>query len=156
IGSDRKTATEVNALAGLMSQQTDMRARVFRLGLGELYRQCWGLLKQYNIKELQFYHQETIGMLDQQALKIDYIITPSGSADGINKPLQFQKAVARMNMFRGHPNIHQDQLVMSVIEVDDPRLIKRLVRTDAEIAQQTQAAQAMQMGLHQPPMVKPA
>ena len=36
---DRRTATEINAITGLMAESNDLRARVFRLSLGDVYRQ---------------------------------------------------------------------------------------------------------------------
>jgi hypothetical protein len=122
-----RTATEINALSGLMNQNVDMRARIFRLGLGRLYRQCWSLLTQYDSEDLKYYHADEVGRAAPEALHNDYVIRPSGSADGTNKPLLFQKAVARMQMFAGNAHVNQAELIRSVLEIDDPQLVSRLL-----------------------------
>jgi len=122
-----RTATEINALSGLMGQNVDMRARIFRLALGRLYRQSWSLLTQYDAEDLNYYHVDEVGQLAPEALQNDYVIRPSGSADGTNKPLLLQKAISRMQMFAGNPLVNQAELIRSVLEIDDPQLVSRLM-----------------------------
>jgi hypothetical protein len=124
---DSRTATEISALAGQASQGVDMRARIFRLSLGALWRMSWSLLKQYDAQSLLYFHQDKQGAITPEALQNDYVISPSGSADGINKPLLMQKAVQRKQMFANDPFINQAELDKSILEIDDPKLISRLV-----------------------------
>jgi hypothetical protein len=56
----------------------------------------------------------------------EYSIEPKGGLDFINRQFSLQKAVARMQMFQGNPFVNQGELVKSVIEQDDPSLVRRL------------------------------
>lgn len=125
---DGPSATLTNAQMTLSSNNMDQRARIFRLSLGDLYRKCWYILRDYKFDDL-LYYQEGVGgqQLTPEVLKNDYFIRPSGSADGINKPMLYQKALARKQIFNGDPNIDQVELDKSVLEIDDPALISRLV-----------------------------
>jgi hypothetical protein len=126
---DRKTATEINAIGEMMGNATDLRMRLFRKSLGRLYRMCWDLLIQYDSDDLLFYFEDSAVQIDKNALHGDYFIYPTGSADGVSKVYNFQKAVARMQMFNNDPFIRQDELRKSVLESDDPALVKRLLTT---------------------------
>lgn len=123
---ENKTATEVQAIGNLMSAGMDMRGRIFRLSLAKMFNQAWALLKQFDNKDLNYWINDQHLSLSDEAISGEYAITPNGSADNINKQLMLQKAVARMQMFSGNPFIQQNELVKSVIEVDDPRLVNRL------------------------------
>lgn len=125
---DAPSATQINAVMTMSGNNMDMRARVFRLSLGIFYRMCWYILRDYKSDDL-FYFQETQGggKITPQVLQTDFKIRPSGSADGINKPLLYQKALARKQIFANDKNIDQVELDKSVLEVDEPSLIARLV-----------------------------
>jgi len=123
---ERKTATEVQNIANLMGQGVDLRARIFRNSLTELYEQCYSLYMQYDKEALDYYYQGELLNVPQEALHDDYLIRPSGSADSFNKQLRYQKAVNRFQMFNNHPFVNQGELAKSVLEEDDPRLVKTL------------------------------
>jgi hypothetical protein len=97
------TATQVNAIVGQSQLTDDMRSRVFRLDSGDLGRMCWSLYKQYDSKSLTYVLYDTVGQLPPDALQGEYEILPNGSAESWNKPQQLQKAIARLQMFRGSP-----------------------------------------------------
>ena len=111
--ADRVTATQINAIVGQSGMSDDMRARVFRLGLGQLYKMCWSLYRQYDKNDLIYVLDDEQLTLPPDALYGEYIITPNGSADSWNKPLQYQKAVGRLQMFRGSPFWRQNELEKS-------------------------------------------
>jgi hypothetical protein len=46
--------------------------------------------------------------------------------DFINRQFALQKSVSRMQMFQNNPFINQGELVKSVLEQDDPSLVRRL------------------------------
>lgn len=121
---DRRTATEINAIGNLFAQSSDLRMRIFRLGLSEMYRQAWDILLQYNKDSLNYYYQEELGQVPKEALHGEYQITPTGSADGVNKQWHFQKAVSRFQMFVNDPYIDQVNLRQAVLEADDPALVR--------------------------------
>jgi hypothetical protein len=110
-----------------MGQSTDLRARVFRLSLAQVYRQAWAILCQFAKKDLVFMFNGKFGILPEKAMEAEYAVMPSGSADGVNKAVQFQKAVARMQMFANNPTVDQVGLIRSVLEQDDPSLANKLI-----------------------------
>jgi hypothetical protein len=122
-----RTATEVSQIGALMGQSTDLRARIFRLSLGKVYRQAYAVLCQFARKELNYLYANSYRALPEHAIGDHYDVMPSGSADGVNKAVQFQKAVARMQLFAGNQIVDQVGLVRSVLETDDPSLATKLV-----------------------------
>ena len=157
--NQRRTATEISAIGNLFTQSADLRMRTFRLFLGDLYRQCWSLLTQFDRSSLNYYYLDTLEQIPQSALHQNYDITPSGSADGVNKQFHFQKAVARFQMFVNDPHINQVELRRSVLEADDSGLVKRLLTDPGiEIANQAedQAVELSVMRLGFPAQVKPS
>ncbi len=125
--SDRKTATEVNALSQMMGNVGDLRMRIFRKSLARMYRVQWALLTQYDKESLDFVYQNNLRELPKEALHKDYTIAPSGSLDGVNKAYLLQKAVTRLQMFKDDPFVEQYELRKSVMELDDPSLVSRML-----------------------------
>jgi hypothetical protein len=138
-GQKPRTATEMNMVGGMANQTMDLRARVFRRELGYLFRLSWSILVQYGQEALEFFFDGELGSLPAEAFSGKFLIEPSGSGDNINKQFVMQRAVARKQMFTGNPNIDQRELDKSVLEADDPRLVKRLLLNAG-----TQAAQQME------------
>jgi hypothetical protein len=122
-----KTAAETNLIATIMSATGDVRSRAFRRQLGELLQLGWGIAIQYRAEELDYYVQDELQQIDRAAFDGKYRIEASGSGDNSNRGLMLQKAVSRKQMFTGNPNINQRELDRSVLEADDPRLVKRLL-----------------------------
>jgi len=135
---DRRTATEINAISGMMAESNDLRARVFRLSLGEVYRQTWSLFLQYNKKDLEFRYREDMGRLDVDAFMGDYVIEPKGGPDSQNRAMKLQQAMARKQLFAGSPFINQAELDRSILELDDPSLVRRMFM-DANMRQEHEA-----------------
>jgi hypothetical protein len=125
-GGGKVTATQINAIVGQSGQNNDIRARVFRLDLAKLYRMSYSILMQYAKDSLTFVLNGAVEKIDGQALHQGYEISPNGSADSWNKGQQLQKAVMRKQLFQGSPWIKQGELDKSCLELDDPRLVKRL------------------------------
>lgn len=125
---ERKTATEIQQISNVMGQSVDLRGRFFRLGMVQLFRLAWALLVQYGRERLQFYYLDELGSLPHQALAGRYQIELAGTSDTINRGLVLQRAQARFAMFKGDPLIDQEELRRSVLEADDPRLVRRLFR----------------------------
>ena len=135
---DRRTATEINAITGLMAESNDLRARVFRLSLGDVYRQTWELYLQYNKEELEFRYREDTGQIDPEAFFGDYVIEPKGGPDSQNRGLKLQQAMQRKQLFAGSPFINQAELDRSILELDDPSLVRRMF-LDPQMRQQHEA-----------------
>ena len=135
---DRRTATEINAISGMMAESNDLRARVFRLSLGAVYRQTWSLFLQYNKKDLDFRYREDTGRMDADSFMGDYVIEPKGGPDSQNRALKLQQAMTRKQLFAGSPFINQAELDRSILELDDPSLVRRMFM-DANMRQQHEA-----------------
>ena len=124
--TERRTATEIQAIGGLYQQSSDLRMRIFRIALGNLYRMSWSILLQYDKTSLDYWYLDTAQQVPQEALHEQYGIQPTGSADGVNKQLLMQKAINRFQMFANDPYIDQGQLRKTILESDDATLVKRL------------------------------
>lgn len=133
-----RTATEISQIGSLMGQSTDLRARIFRISLGHVFRQAYSILTQFGRKSLNYHFTDTFGEVPAEALDVTYAIHPSGSADGINKAVQYQKAFARLQLLANNPFINQAALIRSVLEIDDPSLIQKLI-TDPNLKEMDQA-----------------
>jgi len=135
---DRRTATEINAISGMMAESNDLRARVFRISLGEVYRQTWKLYLQYSKKDLEFRYREDTGRIDPNAFFGEYVIEPKGGPDSQNRALKLQQAMTRKQLFAGSPFINQAELDRSILELDDPSLVRRMFM-DANMRQEHEA-----------------
>lgn len=136
--TERRTATEIQAIGGLYQQSSDLRMRIFRIALGNLYRMSWSILLQYDKTSLDYWYLDTAQQVPQEALHEQYGIQPTGSADGVNKQLLMQKAITRFQMFANDPYIDQGQLRKTILESDDATLVKRLY-VDPMMVQSDQA-----------------
>ena len=136
--TERRTATEIQAIGGLYQQSSDLRMRIFRIALGNLYRMSWSILLQYDKTSLDYWYLDTAQEIPQEALHEKYNIQPTGSADGVNKQLLMQKAITRFQMFANDPYIDQGQLRKTILESDDATLVKRLY-VDPMLTQSNQA-----------------
>src|SRR4029077_16027965 len=135
------------AIVGQSQLTDDMRSRVIRLDLGDLFRMCWSLYKQYDSASLTYVLYDTVGQLPPDALQGEYEIMPNGSAESWNKPQQLQKAIARLQMFRGSPYWRQDELEKSVMELDDPRMIKRAFTDPGQELKKQMEVQAQEISI---------
>lgn len=143
---DKKTATEVSLIGSEKTQGTNLKARRFRRELGVGLNLAWGILLQYNAEKLQFFYLDEMQQLPQQALGERYKIELAGSGDNSDRALTLQKAQSRFQMFRGDPHINQPELLKSVLEADDPRLVKRLFLDAGTQSAQQLEDQASEIG----------
>jgi hypothetical protein len=122
---DNKTATEVEAIMAVGGQITDMRSRMFRRQLCELYQRAWDLLVQYD-SDFEFLRDGKLNQFDK-ALRDEVIsICPNGSSDSWNIQRRKAKAVQRKGLLGGSPFINQAELDKSILELDEPGLVGRL------------------------------
>ena len=141
----KRTATEISAISGQTGQGSDMRARVFRMDLGDTYRMAWALLLQYGKESLSYVLHKQPQTLDATALDDCYDLEPNGSADSWNKGAQMAKAIARWQTHRGNPYVKQGELTKSVLELDDPGLVARLYQEPQDMQAGEMEEQAMEI-----------
>lgn len=143
----KPTAAQINAIVGQSGVSDDMRARIVRLDLADLYQMAWALRLQYDKASLDYVVSGELLKLDATALHESYQISPSGSADSWNKGLQAQKAVARFTMLKGDPYINQGELRKDLLESDDPARVKRLYQDPGEELQSQMEVQAQEISI---------
>jgi hypothetical protein len=142
---ERRTATEVNRIGTLMGMSTDLRGRLFRGQLGQLYRFAWALLREFKKASLSYYFADQLQEVQQEALHDQYMVEPDGSPDSWNKPARLQRAVARYQLLRGNEFVHQGELTKSYLEEDEPRLVRRLYQDPKTRIADQQEDQAMEL-----------
>lgn len=150
-GGGKRTATEISAISGQSGQGSDLRARIFRLDLGDTLRMAWSLLLQYGAESLSYALQGESKGLAPDALHDSYEVMPNGSADSWNKGAQMAKAQARFQMFNQNPYVKQGPLVKSVLSADQSGLVKTLYQEPqdmqaAETEEQAQEISIMLLG----------
>lgn len=123
---DSRTAKEIESIGALSGMSSDLRARVCRLSLSELYRLAWCILVANAKGELDYLFDGALKRADANLFVGKYQIEPSGSADGWNREAQIRKAASRQQLLAGNPFIRQDELTKTVLEADDPKLVRRL------------------------------
>jgi hypothetical protein len=133
-GSDRRTATEIQSINAQAMQSGDLRARLFRMALGKLYRQAWGLYVQYDSQSLRYRFAEDSLEADPIALHDQYELEPKGGMDMVSRQMMVQQAINRKQLFMNSPWVDQVELDKSIMELDDPSLVKRLLRDPGQKA----------------------
>ncbi len=123
--SERKTATEIEAIGATSSTVVDMRSRNFRKSLGEAYTLAFELLKQYDA-DLEYLRDEKLSQIDKEAFADVVSVMPNGSSDSWNQQKRLRKAMARKQLLGTSPHINQAELDKSILELDEPGLVKRL------------------------------
>ena len=134
-GSSRRTATEIKSINAQSMQSGDLRARLFRMALGKLYRQAWSLYIQYDSQQLRYRFAEDSLDADPVALHDQYELEPKGGMDMVSRQMLVNQAIARKQLFQQSPWVDQVELDKSIMELDDPTLVKRLLRDPGQKAQ---------------------
>ena len=130
--SDRRTATEIESVNAQAQQNMDLRLRLFRQALGDLFRQAFSILLQFDKKSLQYRFLEDSLSVDPVALHDEYQLEPRGGMDMVSKVMLLNKAVQRKQLFMNSPWINQVELDKSILELEDPSLVPRLVQDPNE------------------------
>ena len=129
---DRRTATEIESVNAQSQQNMDLRLRLFRQALGDLFRQAFSILLQFDKKSLQYRFLEDSLSVDPVALHDEYQLEPRGGLDMVSKVMLLNKAVQRKQLFMNSPWINQVELDKSILELEDPSLVPRLVQDPNE------------------------
>lgn len=129
---DRRTATEIESINAQSSQNMDLRLRLFRHALGDLYKKAWSLLLQFDSEDLRYRFLEDSLTLDPVVLHDEYQIEPRGGMDMVTRQMLLQQAIQRKLLFAESPWVNQIELDKSIIEMDDPSLVTRLITDPSE------------------------
>ena len=155
---EKRTATENNRIASLQAVGQNHTGNIFKDSLVKLFRHDWGLMLQYKRKSLTYFISEDLQTLPEQAMHDEYLIQVGGSTEDWDKAARVQKALQRLEAFKGAPNVNQDELVKGVLQADDARLVKKLLVPQAQKAASEAEDEAMEIVIMTdgfPAMVKP-
>lgn len=152
---DRRTATEIEAIAAQSAQSGDLRARLFRIALAKLYRQAWTILSTYDKQDLVYRFLDDVQQADGQGIHGEYTIEPKGGVNEVNRQFLLQKAIQRKQLLGQSPWINQPELDRTIIELDDPSLVKRLfvdpnLKGQEEAADEAKGIPALMLGANLP------
>lgn len=139
--NNNKTAREIDELSANRNNIVDLRSKMFRRQLGEMYLQAWELYRQYD-SDLEFLKEGSGKAIDKKDFDEVATLKPNGSSDSWNQHGRLKKAIARKQLLGQSPFINQGELDKSLLELDEPGLVARLFR-DPGIAQQDQVSRIM-------------
>lgn len=126
--SERRTATEIQAISQLSSAGQDARAQLFRKRLKLVYRQTWAILKDYKKDAvLKFIYDGKAGVADKAIFSQEFDVAPAGAPNAWNKQYHAQIALQLLQLFRQDPNINQIALKRAVIETLAPQYLSDLI-----------------------------
>lgn len=146
-GQGKPTATEISRISDVMNQSQDIRVRIFRIFAGKVWKQSWALLCQYDKGKSKYMSAAGFADMNQEAMHLDYEISPSGSADSWNKGARMQRAVARVQLLSGNQYINQGELTKSYLEDDDVTLVERLYQDPQTRAAEAKEEQAIEISI---------
>jgi hypothetical protein len=138
-GDRPRTATENNRIAQLQSVGVSDNGLLFKEDLCKVYRHTWGVMLQFKRQKLSYLAANQLKTLPEQALHDEYLVMPAGATDEWDKSKRYQKAMNRLQTFRGAPNVDQDVLVKDALAADDPRLaLKAFIPTAQRAADEAE------------------
>ena len=126
-GNDKRTAKEVGVAANIASVGVNLESMVLADDLSKLYAHDWALMLQYKRKQLSYFVSDDLKTTPEEALHGEYLITAGGATDDFDKAQRMQRAAQRYELLLGKPNVDQDELLTEMLNVDDARLVKKLV-----------------------------
>ena len=158
-GGGTPTAHEVEARVQQSTQTNDIRAKMKRLALIELYNLCWIIDCQYD-PESAFIANGEWTQLQDGSVHSDYHIEVSGSADGWNRAQKQQTMVNLFQMLKGDPFIEQMNLHRKLLEVMTPDSTRKLLTSPQQAQTDAGNQQALESAvmdtLNYPWPVKPS
>ena len=114
--SQRRTATEIQAISNMSSASQDARAQLFRKRLRSVYRQSWDILRDYKRDEkLNYIFNKKVFNVPNEIMARDFDVSPAGATNSWNKQYHAQVALQMLQLFRNDPNINQIGLIKMVI-----------------------------------------
>lgn len=126
--SQRRTATEIQAISQMSGASQDARAQLFRKRLRQVYRQVWAILRDYKRgATLQYIQKGQVGEAPNEVMQREFDVAPAGTPNSWNKQYHAQVALQLLQLFRNDPNVNQMALVKNTIEAVSPEHLTDLV-----------------------------
>ena len=120
-----RTKYEIQTLNAKSTVGVKLEAGNFKRFLRMIYRQMWALVVQYKPKSLVYYMGDDLVNLPPEALNNEYLITPSGSAEAVDKESMGNKALSLYREFKDSPYANQSELAKNVFEWAYPGQVNR-------------------------------
>lgn len=140
-GRDARSATEVAKISQEKQMTMSLDIKIFLNCWRKVFEMIWEEWVDHGPRDF------VASMQGHPPLKVDRTgqvmgemqITPNGSLWNSNPMLELQKAQARLQQYAGNPYIKQYQLYEDALMRDDPRLVRRLLKPEAQVQQEMQA-----------------
>jgi len=142
--SERRTATEIDALKQDRNQVFSLDARIFQDAMAEVYYQTWALWMQYGEDEIhiKITGQPKPRMVRKEDIMGQFNIVPSGTLQNTNPVMEAQKSLADITQFANDPYIDQYELRKDYWLRRDVKKMMRVLKprkmAEAEIKQNQQ------------------
>lgn len=140
-----RTATENNRIAQLQQVGTNDNGLQFREDLALAYRHMWGLMLQFKRKQMAYLVGNELRELPEQALHDQYLVLPAGATDQWDRQMRLQRAMQRLQTFKGAPNVDQDELTREALAADDPIFAQRAFIATGQKANSEAEDEAMEI-----------
>lgn len=134
--NDSRTKYEVQQITNFTMAGLDMESGNWKRHLGLIFKQMWGLICQFKPKNLMYYLGDEIEKLPPEAINENYLITPTGSIDAINKEEMGRKAIAFWQMMQNNQYANQEEGWKNVVEWSYPGQVQRFYINPAQRQQQ--------------------
>jgi len=149
IGQDQqpqksRTATEVNRITTVMQQSNDLRARILKGAIQEIYDQVWSLLLQYKKDDLDYFWRKERSALTAEAFSTSYLLKPNGSSDGYSRETEIQKLQQLRQLSAGSPWIKTNEIDKKLLELYDAEWVAEVYVEPQQAMQDQQQKQAFE------------
>ncbi len=145
-GGQNKTATETNAITTVMQQSNDLRARIIKHAMTNVYEQSWSILRQYKKDDLDFFWRQERITLEDAAFDNAYVLKPNGSVDGYSREKEIQKLMQLRQLASQPPApwIKIPEIDRKIVELMDAQWISQVYSEPQDIMSDQQFAQALE------------
>jgi hypothetical protein len=139
-----KTATETNVISQVMQQSNDLRARVTKNAISNVFEQAWSILRQYKKDDLDYFWRRRRITLDDAAFDNAYVLRPNGSTDGYSREKEIQKLMQLRQLAQGSPWIKLPEIDRKIIELMDSSWIMQVFSEPQDVQQDEEMKQALE------------
>lgn len=136
--SERRTATEVEAITAQISSVFTLDATLFQASFARSLMKLWKLWREYGKDEVYFRvtGEEQPKLVRKSDIAYDYDIQPAGTPANTNKALALARSREALQLFAADMSglINRHELYKNYFELTDRNLAKRIVRAPEEAA----------------------
>lgn len=125
--NDSRTKYEVQQISNQQMLGIELEAGNWKMFVRAIMKQAWALIVQFQPESLMYYIGEEMKDLPPDALNNDYMISISGSAEGVNKEWMFQKATGLWQASQNNPFANPFEAWKNLVQVLMPGQVQRFV-----------------------------